>query len=62
MTGVMADQLVTTSLKGLDMKEAVSFPALHDIGHWQEFEAARKKFTKSVVTTGVPAPRHTRAA
>jgi short-subunit dehydrogenase len=53
-----ADQVVTASLKALDMKEAVSFPALHDFGHWQEFEAARKKFTKSVVSTGIPAPRY----
>lgn len=57
-----ADQLVTTSLKALDMKEAVSFPALHDMGHWQEFEAARKKFAKSVVATGVPAPRYAEPA
>ena len=53
-----ADQLVATSLRALDMKEAVSFPALHEIAHWEEFETARKKFVKSVVTTGVPAPRY----
>ena len=51
------DQLVSTSLKALDIKEAMSSPTMHEIDHWREFEVARKKFAESVITIGVPTPR-----
>jgi len=40
------EQLVSTSMKALDMKEAFCFPALHDKALLDEYEAARKKFSK----------------
>lgn len=52
------DQLVATALRALDMKETVCFPTLPDVGHWDDFEAARKKFYKAVVASGAPAARY----
>jgi short-subunit dehydrogenase len=54
-----ADQLVATSLKAIDLKESVVFPTLAEIGLWEEYDGARKKFAKAITTTGVPAPRYT---
>jgi len=48
------EQLVSTSMKALDMKEAFCFPALHDKALLDEYEAARKKFSKSSVGPGTP--------
>ncbi|WP_050419728.1 SDR family NAD(P)-dependent oxidoreductase [Bradyrhizobium tropiciagri] len=53
-----ADQLVATSLKGLELKESVCFPTLPELDQWGEYESARKKFAKSIVTTGIPAQRY----
>lgn len=52
------DQLVATALRALDMKETVCFPTLPDVALWEEFESARKKFYKSVVSTGAAAARY----
>lgn len=53
-----ADSLVETALRAFDMKETVTFPTLADPAGWMEFEAARKKFYKSVLMTGKPAARY----
>ena len=53
-----ADMLAETALRAYDMKESVTFPTLPDTTLWVEFEGARKKFYKMVLTTGKPAQRY----
>ncbi|MET4482181.1 SDR family oxidoreductase [Bradyrhizobium sp. F1.13.3] len=52
------EQLVATAMKALELKEAVCFPTLRDTALWNEFEGARKKFYKAVISTGEPAARY----
>ena len=39
---ITAEDMVDASLVGLDQHEAITIPALPDIGDWEVFEAARK--------------------
>jgi short-subunit dehydrogenase len=49
------EQLVAISMKAFEVKEALCFPALQDESLAAEYEVSRKKFSKSIVSPGIPA-------
>lgn len=53
-----AEQLVSTAMKALELKETVCFPTLPDLDLWDECEEARRKLYKSVMSTSEPATRY----
>ncbi len=51
------ENLVDAALAGFDQGEAVTMPSVHDLGLWEEFEAARAKLF-AATQNGAPAPRY----
>lgn len=49
------EQLVATSMRALELKESLCFPALQDVSLAEEYEVSRKKFSKAIVSPGIPA-------
>lgn len=56
--------LVDAALVGLDRRETVTIPPLHDVALWDEFEAARAKLTREPqnISRDQPAERYRTAA
>lgn len=52
-----AEQLVDAALAGLDRREEVTLPSVHDINLWAEYDAARLKLFAGT-QNGSPAPRY----
>ena len=55
-----AEDCVDAALKGMDMKEPMTLPSLHDASVLAEYEAAAQKLLMAA-QTGKPAPRYTNA-
>lgn len=53
-----AEALVDTAFAALDQGETVTFPNLHDVTAWQQFESARGSLVKAVTQNGIPATRY----
>lgn len=53
-----AETLVDTALRALDQGELITFPTLHDVTQWQEFDNARISLVKALTQGGQPAARY----
>ncbi len=56
-----AEDLVDAALTGFDRGESVTIPSLHEVEHWERYEAARQAMSPRL-SSNLPAARYTTAA
>ena len=55
--GMCAEDIVDAAMAGLDLREAVSIPSLHDLADWEAFEVARETLCRNLRQSN-PASRY----